>query len=364
MNPKFRTFFAILGGIIAVFLMWYFSTVTAYIVAAVVLTMVVNPIMDFFASRKIKDFLFPRWLAALLTLLIVLVVFVGIFSIVVPLVSKEAHTISQINTEEISNYFTVIMNDTQNLLVKYGLIEETKELGAEVMNQIKSFFSLETLGSAFSGIFSFLSSFVMAIFSIFFLTFFFLKDRSGFLNLFLSIFKKDKQYKVRNVLHKTRVLLSRYFLGLLAQLTIMITLESLGLLILGIPNAFLIGFIGGFMNIIPYLGPIMGGILGVVLALISSLALGAYDGLIWVVVKVVAVFVGANIIDNIFNQPIIFSKSVKAHPIEIFLVVIAAGFVGGIGAMIVAIPAYTVIRIILKEYFSEFAFIDNITKNI
>ncbi|MDR0363855.1 MAG: AI-2E family transporter [Bacteroidales bacterium] len=364
MNQKLRTLFTILGVIITIFLMWYFSTITGYVIGAVVLTMVVNPLMDFFISRKIKNFAFPRWLAAILTLLTVLIVFVGIVSAVVPLISKEAQMISQINTEEVAGYFTAIMNDTQNFLIRHGALEETRELGTEIMNKVKSVMSIQVIGNAFTGLFSFISSFFMAVFSIFFITFFLLKDRNRFLNIFLSIFKKDKQYKVRNVLHKTRVLLSRYFIGLLTQLTIMITLESIGLRILNIPNAFLIGFIGGFMNIIPYLGPIMGGVIGVVLAVISSLALGMYDGLIWVVVKVILVFVGTNIIDNVFNQPIIFSKSVNAHPIEIFLVVIAAGHFGGIGAMIIAIPAYTVMRIILKEYFSEFAFINNITKNI
>ncbi len=118
------------------------------------------------------------------------------------------------------------------------------------------------------------------------------------------------------------------------------------------------------MNIIPYIGPIIGGALGVILAVISTLATGVYDGIIWVAVKVIIVFIAANIVDNAVNQPLIFSKSVNAHPVEIFVVVLAAGYLGGIGAMIIAIPVYTVIRIILKEYLSEFAFISNLTKNV
>jgi predicted PurR-regulated permease PerM len=104
--------------------------------------------------------------------------------------------------------------------------------------------------------------------------------------------------------------------------------------------------------------------LGVILAVISTLAMGVYSGIEWVALEVIGVFLAVNIIDNVVNQPLIFSKSVKAHPVEIFVVILAAGYIGGIGAMIIAIPAYTMIRIILKEYLSEFAFISNLTKNV
>jgi predicted PurR-regulated permease PerM len=159
-------------------------------------------------------------------------------------------------------------------------------------------------------------------------------------------------------------LLSRYFIGLLLQVTVVMSLEFFGLMLFGIPNALLIAFIGGLLNVIPYLGPIIGTLLGVVLAVVSTLATGVYTGIEWVALEVIAVFVAVNIIDNVVNQPLIVSKSVKAHPVEIFVVILAAGYLGGIGGMIIAIPTYTVIRVILKEYLSEFAFISNLTKNV
>ena len=364
MNSKWRTALSIAGVILAIFLMWYFSTITGYILGAIVVTMAVSPLMEYLSSRKIKNHPVPRWLAAILSLLVVLIVFLGIIGVIVPLIAKEAKMVSEINYNEVSGYFTTIMDDTQNFLKKYELIDESQELGHEIVDKLKSFISIQNVGTAFTSVFSGVASVIMALFSIFFISFFLLKDKMLFMNIFLSIFRKDKQYKVRNVIHKTRVLLSRYFIGLMIQLTVMITLETIGLTIFKIPNAFLIGSIGGFMNIIPYLGPIIGSALGVVLAVISTMALGNFEGLLWVVIKVIIVFVAANIVDNTVNQPLIFSKSVNAHPIEIFIVTIAAGYMGGIGAMIVAIPVYTVIRIILKEYLSEFAFINSLTKNV
>lgn len=364
MNSKWRIVLTVFGVILAIFLMWYFSTITGYVIGAIVITMVISPLMEYLSRRKIGKRPFPRWLAAIVSLLVVLVVFLGIIGVIVPLIAKEAKVVSEISYSDISGYLTTLMDETQHFLKKYDLIDESQELGHEIAERVKSFISIKNVGTAFTSVFSALASMGMALFAIFFISFFLLKDKAMFLNVFLSIFRKDKQYKVRNVLHKTRVLLSRYFIGLTIQLTVMITLESIGLTIFKIPNAFLIGFVGGFMNIIPYIGPIIGGAIGVVLAVISAMALGNFEGLLWVIVKVVIVFVAANIVDNTVNQPLIFSKSVNAHPIEIFIVTIAAGYIGGIGAMIVAIPAYTVIRIILKEYLSELAFINNITKNV
>jgi len=129
----------------------------------------------------------------------------------------------------------------------------------------------------------------------------------------------------------------------------MMTIESVGLLIFGVPNAILIGFLGGMMNIIPYLGPLIGALIGVVLAALSVLGLGEYDSLMMTVVTVFAVFAGANLVDNFVLQPQIYSKSVKAHPVEIFLTIIIGGKLAGIAGMILAIPTYTVIKVIVRQ---------------
>jgi predicted PurR-regulated permease PerM len=368
MNPKLKTILTITGVALAFFLMWYFSTLTGYIVAAVVLSLVVSPITDWLAAKKIrktgKHHLFPRWLATLITLTLVLALFFGILFSIVPAISKEAVTISQIDPAQFSDYSGALWNDTRDFLQQYGIVKDINNLEVEIMEKLQSWISMENIGIAFSGVVSFVTSFVMALFSIFFISFFLIKDKPLFKEILLSAFPKQSQHKITNVVGKTKVLLSRYFTGLLIQVTVMMLLEFFGLMIFNIPNALLIAFIGGLLNIIPFIGPLIGTLLGVVLAVVSTLAIGVYTGIEWVILKVIVVFLAANIVDNVVNQPLIFSKSVKAHPVELFLVILAAGYLGGIGAMIIAVPTYTVIRIILKEYLSEFAFISNLTKNV
>jgi predicted PurR-regulated permease PerM len=70
------------------------------------------------------------------------------------------------------------------------------------------------------------------------------------------------------------------------------------------------------------------------------------------------------VIDNNLSQPIIFSKSVSSHPLEIFLVILIAGFLFGILGMITAVPLYTILKVIGKEFFPENKIIHLLTKDI
>ena len=81
-------------------------------------------------------------------------------------------------------------------------------------------------------------------------------------------------------------------------------------------------------------------------------------------IYVVIGFVIVQAIDNFLIQPILFSKSVKSHPLEIFLTIIIGGLLFGIVGMITAVPLYTVLKVILKEFLSDNKIVKSITKDI
>ena len=170
--------------------------------------------------------------------------------------------------------------------------------------------------------------------------------------------------QMNNIIRDSRVMLTRYMFGLIAELLCMMILIFIGLSIFGVNNALIIAVIGGFMNIIPYLGPLMGGAIGVVIGIISNLGISAFAMILPNTLEIIGVFIAANAVDNFVLQPTIYSKSVFAHPIEIFLVILMAGNIGGVVGMIIAIPSYTLIRIIAKQLLSEFKFIELLTKNL
>lgn len=180
----------------------------------------------------------------------------------------------------------------------------------------------------------------------------------------MAITPDNQTIRMNNILHDSRVMLTRYMFGLIAELLCMMILIFIGLSIFGIENALIIAVIGGFMNIIPYLGPLMGGCIGVIIGIISNLGINAFEMILPNTLEIIGVFIAANAVDNFVLQPTIYSKSVFAHPIEIFLVILMAGHIGGVIGMIVAIPSYTLIRIIAKQLLSEFKFIELLTKNL
>ncbi len=156
----------------------------------------------------------------------------------------------------------------------------------------------------------------------------------------------------------------RYFIGVVLELIGVMTIITLGLLIFGIENAILIGFFGGIMNIIPYVGPIIGSCIGIMLGITGILVQGTFDELLPAFLKLSGVFLVANFIDNNILVPMIYSNSVKAHPLEIFFVIIMGGSLAGILGMLLAIPVYTILRVIAKEFFQKFRIVKKLTEQI
>ena len=202
------------------------------------------------------------------------------------------------------------------------------------------------------------------MFSVIFISFFFLKDENLFSHIILMTVPEQYADKTNVILTDTRKLLTRYFTGIVMQLCIMMTIEVTGLSIFGIPNALLIGTFGGMMNIIPYIGPLIGASVGILLGISSIVSFGNYNDIIPTALIIIGVFSFANMIDNFVIQPFVFSKRVKAHPLEIFFVVLMAGSMAGVPGMILAIPSYTVLRVIAREFLDKFSVVRNLTKNL
>ena len=209
-----------------------------------------------------------------------------------------------------------------------------------------------------------LGSFGIGLASVLFITFFFLKDKILFTQGIKYILPYKHEEKILNSIYKINQLLSRYFIGLLIQMLIVFVLYLIVLLIFGIENAFIIAFLCSVLNIIPYIGAFVGAILAAVLTLTGGLKEGFHSEFISLSLYVFIGFIIVHLIDNNISQPIIFSKSVKSHPLEIFLVILIAGFLSGITGMIIAIPLYTMLKVIAKEFFPNNKIIEQLTKNI
>jgi predicted PurR-regulated permease PerM len=364
MGQKYRVIVAVIGVLLGLFMMWYFFDILIYIIIAGVISLIGQPLVEFLSKIKIGKLTMPKSISALVTIVSLIGVLVGLVFLFVPLITRQAQMISRINVDEMVKYFAGVIDRLQGLLLSYDVIDADQTLQSILERQISSVINVADFSNLFEKLVGATSTLFIGIFSVLFLSFFFLRDRQ-LLRSGILLFAPDRfQPEVVTILHKTKVMLSRYFIGLISQLLIMMILLTIGLSVFGIENAILIGFFGGFMNVIPYLGPIIGATLGTVLGISSDLGMGMYDNALNSAITVILVFSVANLIDNFVIQPLIFSKRVNAHPIEILLVILMAGSLAGIPGMILAIPGYTVLRIVAKEFLSGFKLIDKLTENI
>ncbi|HEY1039408.1 MAG TPA: AI-2E family transporter, partial [Bacteroidia bacterium] len=200
--------------------------------------------------------------------------------------------------------------------------------------------------------------------AVLFITFFLLKEDKMVFRSLLLITPSNYEEEIKDIVRTTQVLLSKYFVGLLIDMLIVTAIVTLCMYLLGIQNAVLIGVFTGLMNIIPYVGPLISFIFAVTLGVTGCIEYGQINAVGDVITKIFFVLLGVNMLDGFLIQPFIFSNSVKAHPLEIFLVILMAASVAGIWGMVVAIPTYTLLRIIAKEFLVNFKFFKKITENI
>jgi predicted PurR-regulated permease PerM len=199
------------------------------------------------------------------------------------------------------------------------------------------------------------------MFSIVFIGFFFIKDDDTFTNIVTALVPDKHEKNAAAAISDIGYLLSRYFIGVLLEITGVALINFIGLWLiarLGVNAALGIAFITGLLNVIPYIGPLMGGVLGTLLGLILKYSSATPLGLdvnFWAFSAIlIAIFCFTQLVDNFLYQPIIYSTSIKAKPLEIFIVLLVVGHMAGPMAMIVAIPCYTVLRVIAFRFFRQY----------
>jgi len=351
MNINYKLLGGILATIIGLYLAWYFSDILVYVLIAGVLSFIGHPLVALFDKIHIKRFKMPHTLSAVLSLISMMLILTALFMIFVPIINRQAHVIANIDFIHLGEQLEKPLQSIEELLMQYDMLENDKTIEAVIASELESLVNMTSVKNIFGHVVGFAGSIFIGLFSVVFMTFFFLRDDKLFFNGIMLFVPTKFEDKGRIILRDTRRLLSRYFVGLSIELLTMMTLITLGLTFFGVKSALLIGFIGGLLNVIPYLGPIIGASMGVLIGATSNLSLGLYEDIFPISLIIIGTFAVVNLFDNFILQPLIYSTSVKAHPIEIFLVILMAGSLAGIPGMILAIPGYTVLRIIAKQFF-------------
>lgn len=350
--------------LIGAYILWYFSEIVAYVLIAWVVSMLGQPLMRFLARVRIGKRHLPPSVSALLVMTLFMLILFALVSIFVPLVVTQANNLSELDYNSFTNGLKQPIEHLTNWGHRFGLIKPKEDILMALQHSFSAWFSPTLVSDFFRNILMTASSIMIGTVSVLFISFFFLKERHMFTEFVAQLVPNKYDSGVREAVNDTTTMLSRYFSGLLIQMTFVVIFLSTALWIMGIQNAILIAIFAALINIVPYLGPMLGCIFALFITISSSLHLDFYAETVPMLIKVMVLFGTMQFLNDWIVQPAIFSNRVAAHPLEIFIVTLVGAKIGGIGGMILAIPTYTVIRIVAREFFYHIRIVQKITSGL
>ncbi len=353
-NGILRAIAIIIGIALLLYFLYLIQSVIIYVIIAAVISLIARPIIRFL-KRRLK---FPNTIAVIATMVILVSLLVGIIRMFIPLVIEQGESLSLLHTEKLQQNLQDVINQVDRYFATKNI-----NLLSELKN-VDFLSGFQAIPNLLNSVASALGTLSVGVFSVLFISFFFMKDSQLLMNAILTILPKRSENKFSKSTEIINNLLSRYFIGLVLQISILFILYTITLLIFGINNAIVIAFLCALLNLIPYIGPMIGAVIMFLLSMSSNLGQDFQTEILPTTLYVMIGYFIAQIVDNFFSQPIIFSKTTKSHPLEIFLIIIIGGLLFGIVGMITAVPMYTALKVILKEFLADNKIVKSLTKDI
>lgn len=355
MRMKKTAIYLVIGICLFIFLSWYFSNIFIYLALALIISTILRPLTNYISQVQIFQYKVPRVLAVIVSFLVFLIIIGSFILLFIPLVSEQIAVIRGADYDELFDNFSQPLSGAEGFLIENNLTQE--EPGFIVDKVRENLFALYDdieIQQIINNLISITGNFFVGATAVFFISFFLLYEKGLFRRNLIALIP-NKYFEVSiAALYKMEKLLSNYLLGLLFQMFAIFSIASLGLSIFRIKYALTIAVFAALANLIPYAGPLLGASFGILVGVSTMSNLVNTQDYIFLIFKIVSVFGIVQVIDNIVLQPLIFSKSVKAHPLEIFIIIFAGATLAGIPGMIAAIPVYTILRVSAVELYAGY----------
>ena len=345
----------IIAAVLAV--VGYLWHVVLYVVAAAVLAILGRPLVRILNSVSLFGRRMSRGIAAAITLVVIWIIAGGLLALFAPLILSKAYELAYLEWDSIKEVISQALLDVE-VFLESNLPIDVPNLEDMLREKFSSIFTPDML----EGVAGYALNAVIAFFSISFITFFFLRE-DGLFYKGVALFFPDKYHEnVYRALDSITKLLSRYFAGLFVESIVLMTVISVVMMLFGMEasDALIIGLVMGVMNVVPYAGPVIGATISMLLSMLTPI-----DGdIMFTIVVLASTIIIVKVIDDFIIQPTLYSERVQAHPLEVFLVILAAGFIGGVWGMLLAIPMYTILRVFAREFLSEYSIVQKLTNQM
>lgn len=329
-NDDFKLARNLFLTITVVFILYVLKSVMIPLLFGIIISVMLYPITKFL-ERKFR---FRRLASSITVLLLFILIVLGIFFFV-------GYQISEILSK--SDIYGKRLSELSQEIV--GYISSNFNINADQALNLKKVNIEELVKSNFSKISDFISASgalvgdsVLALLYIFF----FLYYRKFFIEFIHKLFPKKNNEYLTSILVKIYDAQQDYMVGMVTVMIIVGVLNTVGLLILGIENAFFFGFLGGFLILFPYIGVIVGSLLPALVAL-------ATKDSAWYSVGVLAVFGFVQFLEGNFITPKITGSKISINSFVIIVSLLLFSLLWGLSGMILAIPATAALKIILDH---------------
>lgn len=337
-----------------VLLAWVFSDIFSYFVISLILSAIFSPLTNYINGLHFYGYHMPRFVSVLISFAVIIVLISLFIILFIPLIDDQVAIITSIDYEELYYRASAPLQQLEDFLFRNRVIAEEDVLVENLRQSLLSVVGSINFGEFVNQLLSLTGSVFVGLLAVIFTTFILLYEK-GIVRRQVIKLIPNKYFEVFiAAIYKIETLLSNYLIGLLLQIFSIFCIASLGLSLLGINYALTIAIFAALANLIPYAGPLLGSIFGIVVGLSTSITTASTNEMIIIAIKIVSVFAVVQIADNILLQPLIFSKSVKAHPLEIFIVIFAGATLAGVLGMVAAIPVYTILKVVYLELYTGY----------
>jgi predicted PurR-regulated permease PerM len=328
--PYYAKISLILIGLISfVAILYIAKSIILLLIFAVIIAVVLHPMVNFFVGFGVN-----RIISIVIVLMITFVV-IGLFA---TLILSQISRFSE-SWPLLVEKFTEIINETIIWASQYFDISTKKiiawiaDIKADLIN-----ISGAAIGNTLINVGSTIALVLILPVYIFLILYY----QPILLEFFHRLFGADNRAEVVIIISQIKILIQRYLVGLSIEVVIVATLFSVGLLILGIEYAIILGIIGALLNLIPYLGAIMGAVLPMLIAIATKPSP-------WAALLVLALYIVVQFIDNNYIVPKVVASQVKISILVSLTAVLAFGMVWGIPGMFIAIPLTGVMKLIFDH---------------
>ncbi len=342
----FKLLKGLLIFLIIILLVMYLGNLLLMMMSAYILFSMLHPLKVYIQKKlKISSSALSSVLALIFPSLIILMIIFYVFPVIITQLNSLTYLSYEDVFENIIRQFPYFETIIAHLGGKKYVLKSIQDILMQVIN-------IGIIAHWSSVLLNNFSHIMMNLLITFFITFHLLKDENIIHNILDKLVDKSYEKDISSISDHIKEILGKYFRGLLIDISIIAIVNSVILSILGIKNAVLIGLLSGILNIIPYVGPLITLLIGLFLGVSSNIIEGHYEWIGGTVLKIFTTLFVVNIIDGTVLQPYIFSNVLKAHPLEIFLVIVAAGMMGGIVWMMLIIPIYVIAKVAVKEIYA------------